>query len=116
RAVPDRAAAGLGPVVDPSCGGGAFLLAAADRLVALGSAPGDAVAALRGRDVDPTAVAVTEAALWWWAARRDASTRPDVRVRDALLDDVDAAGAVVGNPPFLGQLRSSTSVDADRRA
>jgi hypothetical protein len=116
RALPDRAAARLGPVVDPACGGGAFLLAAADRLVALGRSPAEAVAQLRGRDVDPLAAAVAEAALWWWAARRGAPTRPHVDVGDSLLAAGDhGAGAVVGNPPFLGQLRTSTSADAARR-
>ena len=115
RALPDRAAADLGPVVDPACGGGVFLLAAAERLLALGVDPADAVGRLRGRDLDETAVAVTEAALWWWAARHGVEVEPVVAVGDALLEDVGPAGAVVGNPPFLGQLRSATSVDAERR-
>lgn len=116
RALPDADAARFGPVVDPACGGGAFLLAAAERLVALGWSPGAAVGHVRGRDLDPLAAAVTEAALWWWAARRDAPTVPDVEVGDSLLDGDDrGAGAVVGNPPFLSQLRSSTSTDAGRR-
>lgn len=117
RALPDRAAAGLGPVADPACGGGVFLLAAAERLVELGYGPSDAVARLRGIDVDPLAVAVTEAALWWWAARRGVAARPRVRVGDALLDPgTERPGTVVGNPPFLGQLRAGTAVDAGRRA
>lgn len=116
RALPDRAAGGLGPVVDPACGGGVFMLAAAERLRTLGVDPAEAVANLRGRDLDETAVAVAEAALWWWAARHGVDARPDVEVADGLLEDVGPAGAVVGNPPFLGQLRSATTVDATRRA
>jgi len=116
RALPDAMAARLGPVVDPACGGGAFLLAAADRLVALGWSPGRAVRHLRGRDVDPLAAAVTEAALWWWAARRGMPALPHVEVADSLLDGDDrGAGAVVGNPPFLGQLRTPTTAGAGRR-
>jgi hypothetical protein len=117
RALPDRAASELGPVVDPACGGGVFLLAAAERLVALGHEPGEAVARLHGIDVDPLAVAVTEAALWWWAACRDAAVRPAIRVGDGLLEpEPRRPGSVVGNPPFLGQLRADTAADAARRA
>jgi predicted RNA methylase len=90
------------PVVcDPSCGGGAFLLEAArrtDRLVAI--------------DVDPLAVAVTEAALLLASGRR-----PVTMVGDALLDEWPAeVDAVVGNPPFLSQLRSATVRDRERAA
>ncbi|HEU5082851.1 MAG TPA: N-6 DNA methylase [Acidimicrobiales bacterium] len=120
RAIPDTAAARRGPVLDPACGGGVFLLAAADRLVTLGCTPAQALASLRGVDVDPTAVAVTEAALWWWGARRGSRTvlTEQVRVGDALLGTgmPERPGTVVGNPPFLGQLRSATTVDAERRA
>jgi len=46
---------GLSQVVDPACGGGALLLAAAERLGA---------EAVHGVDLDPLAVAVARAALW----------------------------------------------------
>ena len=113
-----RTVLGPGTVVDPSCGGGVFLLAAADHLVAGGLDPADAVAHLWGCDVDPLAVAVCEAALWWWSARAGRPTRSGARlvVGDALTGvDLPPAGAVVGNPPFLGQLRSDTAVSDERR-
>lgn len=115
-AMPDRGVVALGPVVDPACGGGVFLLAAADRLVSLGLDPAAAVANVRGVDADETAAVVAEAALWWWGARHGIDARPSVHVGDALLDDLGPAGTVVGNPPFLGQLRSVTTLDAGRRA
>jgi predicted RNA methylase len=86
-------------VLDPACGGGAFLLAAAkrtDRLVAI--------------DVDPLAVAVTEAALALVGRRVQAICA------DALTTEWPAADAVVGNPPFLGQLRSGTARTPERAA
>ena len=116
RAVPDLDAVHRGPVVDPSCGGGVFLLAAAERLVELGLEPDAAVAGVAGWDVDPIAAAVAEAALWWWAARHQATVRPSVRVGDALMHDLGPVGTVVGNPPFLGQLRSATTADGPRRS
>ena len=69
---PRRRVAGIdGPVVDPSCGGGAFLLAAGEALVAAGVAA-DAAALvgaglLRGADIDPVAVATARAALEAWS-------------------------------------------------
>ena len=87
-------------VLDPACGGGAFLLAAArrtDRLV--------------GIDVDPLAVAVTEASLFLATGRR-----PHTIVADALTAEWPACDAVVGNPPFLSQLRSGTARTAARAA
>lgn len=106
-----------GVVLDPSCGGGIFLLAAAERLHALDVPAGDAVASLRGIDVDPLAVAVTEAALWWWSARHGnpVVSGDALVVADALATPLPPAAAVVGNPPFLGQLRTVTSADHRRR-
>lgn len=121
----------LPQVGDPSVGGGAFLLAAAEQLTRSNSAKPDRNVAGRivrealwGADVDAEAVAVTRLALAWWAWRRqptdswplDAGRR--VVVADALLDDrawsIEAGqdggpGAVVGNPPFLGQLKGPTA-------
>jgi hypothetical protein len=89
------------PVVcDPACGGGAFLLEAArhtDRLVAM--------------DIDPLAVAVTEAAVFLATG-----TRVQPLVVDALQADWPAVDAVVGNPPFLSQLRAATVRDRERAA
>lgn len=108
-----------GAVADPACGGGVFLLAAADRLVSLGAAPGRIVGELLwGCDIDPLAAAITEAELWRWSAERDDPTvaGAHVVVGDALVDvAIPVVSAVVGNPPFLGQLKSSTSSDAERR-
>ncbi|MDZ7674015.1 MAG: N-6 DNA methylase [Acidimicrobiales bacterium] len=107
-----------GAVADPACGGGAFLLAAARRLRAFGVAPERIVAELLvGVDIDPLAVAVCEAELWLWSADEGRETLPGrVTVGDALAGDkLPRVDAVVGNPPFLGQLKTGTAVDAERR-
>lgn len=108
-------------VVDPTCGGGAFLLAAADRLVAAGLEPPEALDRLWGTDLDEGAVTVTRWSLALWASARGvaadrarALVDERIRVGDALVDDalVDhgllAGGArlVVGNPPFGSPLRT----------
>lgn len=116
----ERAVVRPGPVADPSCGGGVFLLAAADRLRQLGAPVADIVGALLwGADTDELALAVTEAALWWWSADAGAPTLPGtgrLLHGDPLLDiEIPQSAAVVGNPPFLGQLKSRTTIDEPRR-
>jgi len=101
-------------VLDPAVGGGAFLLAMAERMP---GTPSDVVARLHGVDVDPLAVATTRAALSLWAG---ASIAPDkVRVGDHLIDDpfgTERFDLVVGNPPFLSQLRGGTPRSQAQRA
>ena len=114
-ALPEGAAPA--PVVDPACGGGALLLGAARRLVELGAAP--AVVArelLWGADLDPLAAAVTEAAIALWAD--GVAPEPGHLVGGDTLHGGAATwpaappsgfGAVVGNPPFQGQLARTTA-------
>ena len=88
-------------IVDPACGDGRFLVAAASRLAATGR-PVEVV----GVDIDSDAAE---------AARR-ALTAAGVGHRilhgDALTIDWSALGAfdlVIGNPPFLSQMATSTT-------
>ena len=112
-------------VCDPACGGGAFLLAAAEVLGRSGWSGPEVVAALHGLDIDPTAVEVARTSLALWAARAGAGgddlvalavgLAERVVVGDALRDPWPAEGrlaAVVGNPPFAGQLARDTARDA----
>ena len=88
-------------MVDPACGTGNFLVAAARRL---GSARN-----LVGVDSDPRAIDACRAALG-----------PDARllVGDAFTSDLEDGSfdVVVGNPPFLTQLRTDRVTDRVTRA
>jgi hypothetical protein len=88
-------------VLDPACGGGVFLLAALHA----------GVRHLVGIDIDPLAVAVSEAALWLSGASAE------LVVGDALVDPwPDGVDVVVGNPPFLSQLDATTARTRERAA
>ena len=114
-------------IVDPTCGGGAFLLAALDRLVELGVDPDSAVERVVGVDIDPHSVNVTSWSITLWLAGerqrlgrlpfvfdpamvhvyRDDALRMDF---DELLGSPDEplgppGTLVIGNPPFASPLR-----------
>ncbi len=100
-------------VCDPAVGGGAFLLAAAEALEAGGRPRVDIVAeALIGADIDPVAVAVSEAVLALWCG---GGAVPHLKVADVLTLDAEEwtvrPHVVVGNPPFLNQLGRATARD-----
>lgn len=120
REIVERTVTSVGVVADPACGGGVFLLSAADRLHELGAPPVEIVGSLLwGTDIDAMSVAIAEAALWLWSADHGAPTVAGERlvVGDALTEiELPPCAAVVGNPPFLGQLRRSTVVDDHTRA
>jgi len=90
-------------VVDPACGDGRFLAAAADRLLAAGMIP-----ELHGVDVAAAATAAARRSL-----RRFGDSGVSVRLdtADALTHRWPVAGydLVVGNPPYLSQLATATS-------
>ncbi|HWJ82766.1 MAG TPA: N-6 DNA methylase [Nocardioides sp.] len=90
-------------VLDPACGTGHFLVAAARRL-------GD-VRAVHGSDTDAEAVRIARLRLRAEDPTVPAAEIEDrVRVADGLTAWVGATfDAVVGNPPFLGQLRRRTA-------
>lgn len=94
----DHALPPQGRVLDPACGTGHFLVAAARRL---------GVRAVHGSDLDPDAVRIARERLH----ALDPTVPPadierQVVVADGLVAWEDHAfDAVVGNPPFLGQLR-----------
>lgn len=117
-------------VCDPSCGSGAFLVAAAEELVTRGLDPIDVVTnRLVGYDIDEQAVDVAKDALIVWLSTHtdedplrhaDPDMTLDINARDVLdaTDDVSLGehDLVIGNPPFLTQLRSSTALGPQRLA
>ena len=124
----DRLVAGaLGPgvratVCDPACGGGAFLVAAAERLHRSGAGRREVVRHLLwGADVDPVGLAAAEAALALWAGEAPPPGRlvvgDPLTAGARLWPDAPAGGfgAVVGNPPFQSQLGRLTARSAEDR-
>lgn len=107
RALPGTAGA---TVLDPACGTGHFLVAAAERL---------GVRAVHGSDLDPEAVRIARERL---RALDPAVPADEIAGRVVVADGLTAwegrtFDAVVGNPPFLGQLRrrSAGQNEAHRR-
>jgi predicted RNA methylase len=83
-------------VLDPAAGAGAFVVAAVERLRALGADPGTARDRVTAVDVDGDALAVA----------RERAGDVDAREADFLAlgpDDVGRFDAVVGNPPYVRQ-------------
>jgi hypothetical protein len=99
-------------ILDPSCGGGAFLLGALRRLeahcLAGGARPGPALRlrlckTLVGVDLDPGAIEVTGAALRMAVGGKSQKSVPAKLVLgDALLPETEVGriDAIVGNPPW----------------
>ena len=116
-AVALHGAPGDARVLDPACGGGAFLLAS---LRHLARAAGSDVATKRqvlgritGIDVDPLAAGLARRVLWLEVGDPDLSLDDldDVMWQaDALTlgaGDLGVVDVVVGNPPFLSPLRGA---------
>jgi predicted RNA methylase len=114
RALDHWSGDGVPRILDPACGAGVFLVAAAELLVRSGVDPQTALGSLHGVDLDPLAIDAARRALGEWAGG-DASAA-DLRVADGLHDDVgDDFDVVVGNPPFQGQLALDTARSARDR-
>ena len=97
----DHALPEHGAVLDPACGTGHFLVAASRRI---------GVRAVHGSDLDPEAVRIARERL---VAEDPTVPRAEIERQVLVADGLTAwAGrtfdAVIGNPPFLGQLRKQT--------
>jgi SAM-dependent methyltransferase len=89
-------------VLDPACGTGHFLVAAARQL---------GVRAVHGSDLDPEAVRIARLRLQVEDPTVPAADiEANVRVADGITAWENATfDAVIGNPPFLGQLKRRTA-------
>lgn len=85
-------------VLDPACGDGRFLAAAAARIESAGGVP-----ILYGVDVDPGVLAEARRTLSRWGA---SLCRDDALTRDWGETRFDV---VLGNPPYLSQLAAATA-------
>ena len=101
-------------VLDPAAGGGAFLLAAARTLRSHGFGEGDIVTNLHAADIDQQSLDVCRAGLHLWSR---GAAEPHVHHGDApvTLGTAPLADIIVGNPPFLSQLRTKTSRSGQRQ-
>ncbi len=103
--------------VDPACGGGVFLLEILDRLVAAGTPPSAAIAAVGGLEIDRGAADTARLALRAWQLYHGVSApvAPNIVVSDSLdrwprfWPGVDL---VIGNPPFASPLKSGAIPDS----
>lgn len=112
-------------ITDRTCGGGAFLLAALDRLEAWGVGPATAATMVAGMDLDPLAVQVSRWSIELWLRRRlgpdtaaGLAAGLDIRLGDALAElppSWCAQVVVVGNPPFASPLKKGTIPPAAAR-
>lgn len=98
-----------GTVCDPSCGTGTFLVAAGDRLMALGMTRAEAARSLVGIDVDPHSIEVATQRLAEWSGGEPVR----LLVGDGLAFD-ERCDFVVGNPPFVDGLQARFLAHAAR--
>ena len=109
----------VGPVCDPSVGGGSFLLAAAEYLNDLGESPTKIVQELLwGIDLDQGAIEVANASISIWGSSEEWVTPNNghLTIANSLQSGLSSFSeppksgfvAVIGNPPFQNQLQEST--------
>ncbi len=97
-------------VLDPACGAGQMLLAAAVHMVDRGEEPAAVFGNLRGVDLDAGLVDVCRTNLKIAAARAlggrdievEAAIARNVRCGDGLFDPLEPADLVLANPPYMG--------------
>ncbi len=92
-------------VLDPSCGDGVFLEAAARRLRSLGASPGRAASLLHAVDLNPDAVRVTQGRLTSSLGLPFGNARVasffELPPPGVLFGPADGIDAVIGNPPYI---------------
>jgi hypothetical protein len=109
-----------GAICDPTVGGGVFLLAALRALVADGRDPAEAAGQLWGADIDPLAADVARSVLELEVGAPISNIEQRVVVGDSLLgapwEEPPLLEVLIGNPPFLSQLRGTGIRSSDENA
>ena len=108
----------FGPICDPSVGGGAFLLAAAEYLAEKGESPSKIIKEyLWGIDLDQGAIEVARASISIWGSTKVwVALNEHIAAANSLKSGIDSFPnppkkgfiAVIGNPPFQNQLQETT--------
>jgi predicted RNA methylase len=112
---------GVPRILDPACGTGNLLVAAARLLLAKGRPAASVARALRGVEIDRETAEVARTrlvSLLGGGAATERVVRANIRVSDATAVTPRwlQADVVVANPPFLGQLRKGTAIDRSTAA
>ncbi|MBL9140370.1 MAG: N-6 DNA methylase [Phycisphaerae bacterium] len=109
-----------GTVCDTACGSGNFLVQAAERMLGNGRSPEDVARSVHGCDIDPKAVALARVRLQRLVGGSRVQWQRSVWCGDALGAGAWAGrglfDAVIGNPPFLGQLKSGSAATREQSA
>jgi hypothetical protein len=107
-------------VCDPAMGAGVFLVAAAEKRFHLGQSIESIGQQTAGSDIDAVSVEVAKLSmqLWSWLRGTTVVRFDGLICADPLInppiDWVESFDVIIGNPPFLGQLKSRTTRHKNR--
>jgi len=107
-------------VCDPAMGAGVFLIAAAEKRFHLGQSIESIAKQTAGADIDSVSVEVAKLSmqLWSWLRGTTVVSFDGLVCADPLInppaDWVKSFDVIIGNPPFLGQLKSRTTRHKNR--
>lgn len=85
-------------ILDPSCGGGYFLIRLYQKLASIGFEPNDIIKSLYGYDIDDNAIMITTLELF----RNSKIVSKNILKKDFLIEDNNDYDFIIGNPPYLG--------------
>ncbi|HAN06936.1 MAG TPA: hypothetical protein DCP89_00420 [Acidimicrobiaceae bacterium] len=107
-------------VCDPAMGAGVFLIAAAEKRFHLGQSVESIAKQTAGADIDTVSVEVAKLSmqLWSWLRGTTVVSFDGLVCVDPLINPptnwVKSFDVIIGNPPFLGQLKSRTTRHKNR--
>jgi adenine-specific DNA-methyltransferase len=95
-------------ILDPSCGGGYFLIGMYTALLEKGFNKEDIINSIYGYDIDENAVMITTLELY----RLSGILPKNIILKDFLFEDNSTYSYIIGNPPYVGH----KMIDKDYRA